>query len=69
MGLRYAKGLREVSVQALIESRRKDGQFRASEDLALRVPSLNRKELTLLAGIGALSQLEGSLVAAMLCGR
>ena len=59
MGLRYAKGMREVSAQALIESRRKDGPFRASEDLALRVPSLNRKELTLLARIGALNQLGG----------
>jgi error-prone DNA polymerase len=59
MGLRYAKGMREVSAQALIESRRKDGLFRASEDLALRVPSLNRKELTLLARIGALNQLDG----------
>src|SRR6201997_4224119 len=53
IGLRYAKGMREVSAQALIESRRKDGLFRASEDLALRIPSLNRKELTLLARIGA----------------
>jgi error-prone DNA polymerase len=59
MGLRYAKGMREVSAQALIESRRKDGLFRASEDLALRVSSLNRKELTLLARIGALNQLDG----------
>ncbi len=59
MGLRYVKGMREVSAQALIESRRKDGLFRASEDLALRVPSLNRKELTLLARIGALNQLDG----------
>jgi error-prone DNA polymerase len=59
MGLRYAKGMREVSAQALIESRRKDGLFRASEDLALRVPSLNRKELTLLARIGALNDLDG----------
>ena len=59
MGLRYAKGMREVSAQALIESRRKDGLFRASEDLALRVPSLNRKDLTLLARIGALNQLDG----------
>jgi error-prone DNA polymerase len=33
--------------------------IRASEDLALRVPSLNRKELTLLARIGALNQLDG----------
>jgi error-prone DNA polymerase len=59
MGLRYAKGMREASAQALIESRRKDGLFRAAEDLTLRVPFLNRKELTLLARIGALNQLDG----------
>jgi error-prone DNA polymerase len=41
IGLRYAKGMREVSAQALIQSRRKNDLFRASEDLALRVPSLN----------------------------
>src|SRR6201995_886580 len=56
---RYRKGMREVSAKALIESRRKDGPFRAPEDLALRVPSLNQKELTLLARIGALNHLDG----------
>jgi error-prone DNA polymerase len=58
LGLRYAKGMREVSARALIESRRKDGLFQASEDLALRVRSLNRKELPFLACIGALNHLD-----------
>ena len=40
-------------------SRAGDGPFRSAEDLALRVPSLNRKELTLLARIGALNKLDG----------
>ena len=31
----------------------------SAEDLALRVPSLNKKELTLLASVGALNKLEG----------
>jgi len=59
MGLSYAKGMRKQSADALIASREQDGEFRSAEDLALRVPLLNRKELTLLARIGALNHLEG----------
>jgi error-prone DNA polymerase len=59
MGLRYAKGLRRQSAETLIAFREQDGPFRSAEDLALRVSSLNRKELTLLARIGALNPLEG----------
>src|SRR5258707_13387161 len=59
MGLGYAKGMRKQSADALVASREQDGKFRSAEDLALQVPSLNRKELTLLARIGALNQLEG----------
>ena len=58
MGLRYAKSLRRESADILVASRLLDGPFRSAEDLALRVPSLNRKELTLLARIGALNQLD-----------
>jgi error-prone DNA polymerase len=59
MGLGYARGLRALSAQALVESRVQQGPFHSAEDLAIRIPSLNRKELTLLAGIGALNQLNG----------
>jgi error-prone DNA polymerase len=59
MGLGYAKGLRKKSVEALIVSRQREGPFYSAEDLALRVPSLDRKELTLLARIGALNRLDG----------
>ncbi|MCU1253635.1 MAG: polymerase alpha subunit [Edaphobacter sp.] len=59
MGLGYAKGMRKESADALVVSREQDRIFRSAEDLALRVPSLNRKELTSLARIGALNQLEG----------
>jgi len=59
LGLRYAKGLRKQSGEALVESRLRDGLFQSTEDLALRVPELNRKELTLLAKIGALNRLGG----------
>ena len=54
------RGLRKQSAEASGQRRAgTDGPFRSAEDLALRVPSLNRKELTLLAQIGALNQLDG----------
>jgi error-prone DNA polymerase len=59
MGLGYAKGLRKLSADALVASRLNAGRFRSAEDLSLRAPLLNRKELTLLARIGALNNLEG----------
>ena len=59
MGLGYAKGLRRQSADLLSYTRTTVGPFRSAEDLALRVPSLNRKELTLLARIGALNNLDG----------
>lgn len=59
LGLRYAKHMRKQSADALIATRTRDGLFRSAEDLALRVPSLDRKELTLLARIGALNKLNG----------
>jgi error-prone DNA polymerase len=59
MGLGYAKGLRRQSAEAIVAARLQDGHFRSAEDLALRVPVLNRKELTLLARVGALNKLDG----------
>jgi error-prone DNA polymerase len=35
------------------------GEFHSAEDLASRVPALNRKELTILARVGALNSLDG----------
>lgn len=58
MGLGYAKGLRRQSAESLVVSRVLDGLFRSAEDLALRVPSLSRTELSLLARIGALNKLD-----------
>jgi error-prone DNA polymerase len=58
IGLGYARSLIKQSAEALVLSRRKDGRFRSAEDLAQRVPALNRRELTQLAQIGALNQLE-----------
>jgi error-prone DNA polymerase len=59
LGLMYAKCLQTSMGEAIVESRRQDGPFRSAEDLALRVPLLKRKELTLLARIGALNRLDG----------
>ena len=59
MGLGYARGLRKQAAEALVASRVREGRFSSAEDLAQRVPLLNRKELTLLARIGALNQLNG----------
>jgi DNA polymerase III alpha subunit len=58
MGLRYAKGLRKESAEAIVAARERDGRFRSTEDLALRVPLLNRKELTILARVGALNSID-----------
>jgi error-prone DNA polymerase len=59
MGLGYAKGLRKQSADALVLSRQEGGRFQSADDLARRVPLLNRSELTLLARIGALNWIEG----------
>jgi len=57
LGLGYAKGLRKQAAEALLTARMQDGPFCSADDLAVRVPQLNRKELTLLARIGALNQI------------
>jgi error-prone DNA polymerase len=59
VGLGYAKGLQERSAEALIQSRLLGGLFPSAEYLAQRVPLLGRKELTLLAHIGALNSVGG----------
>jgi error-prone DNA polymerase len=59
MGLGYAKRMRRQSAEALVAARTQHGLFRSTEDLSLRVPQLDRKELTLLARIGALNKIDG----------
>jgi error-prone DNA polymerase len=58
IGFNYARGMRSTSVQALLAERNLHGPFASVDDLAHRVPLLNRKELVLLARIGALNPLE-----------
>jgi error-prone DNA polymerase len=59
MGLGYARGLRKQAGEAIASARAQDGPFLSAEDLALRIPALNQKELTILARIGALNKLDG----------
>jgi error-prone DNA polymerase len=59
MGLMYAKGLRQDVGEAMVASRSQSGLFHSAEDLSRRVSLLQRKELTLLARIGALNSLDG----------
>ena len=59
MGFRYARGLREEAVQAILRAR-SHRPFESIADLAYRVPELRRNELVLLASIGALNSIAGS---------
>ena len=58
LGLGYVRGLRKVCAETLAATR-EDDAFTSVDDLVLRVPQLNRKELTLLANVGALNGLNG----------
>jgi len=57
IGLNYVKGLRQSSAEALLEARASDF-FANVDQLAARVPELNRKELVALASVGALNPLD-----------
>ena len=54
LGMRYVKGIRE-SVAHMIVEERKRAPFASIDDLARRVPELQKRELILLAEIGALN--------------
>jgi error-prone DNA polymerase len=54
LGLRYVRGLREESAQALVRERARS-PFTSIHDLTRRVPELRKDELTTLAEIGALN--------------
>ena len=57
IGFNYAKGLRQSSAIELLATRSQHGIFQSVDELALRVPALNRSELVALAQIGALNSL------------
>jgi error-prone DNA polymerase len=57
LGLNYVKGLDQAATAAIVSHRQSDGAFLSTDDLARRVPALNRRELVQLARIGALNNL------------
>ncbi|MGD0632335.1 MAG: helix-hairpin-helix domain-containing protein, partial [Terracidiphilus sp.] len=57
IGLNYVKGLRQSSAEAILSARNQHGPFTSVDQLAARVPQLNRKELVALARVGALNSL------------
>jgi error-prone DNA polymerase len=61
LGMRYVKGLREETAQEIVRQRTLQ-PFRSIDDLKVRVPSLQKSELTSLAEIGALNFIEAPRV-------
>jgi error-prone DNA polymerase len=55
VGLQYVRGMKKETGDMLVRTREACGEFTSSDDLARRVPSLNRKEMVALARIGALN--------------
>ena len=59
LGLRYVRGLRESTANAMVYTRLTQGSFHNTQDLTTRVPSINRKEMIQLARVGALNWISG----------
>ena len=59
LGFNYVNHLKDSTALQLVASRDAGGLFQSVEDLALRVPALNRSDLAQLARIGALNKLGG----------
>jgi error-prone DNA polymerase len=59
MGLRYVRGLKQSSAEALVQARVL-APFVSVEDLARRVPQLGQADLAMLASIGALNHISGN---------
>ncbi|HZQ44401.1 MAG TPA: error-prone DNA polymerase [Acidobacteriaceae bacterium] len=57
LGLGYVRGLRREAAAAITASRQQHGAYQSIDEVVIRVPSLNQKELTILARIGALNKL------------
>ncbi|WP_420236172.1 DNA polymerase III subunit alpha [Telmatobacter bradus] len=58
IGFNYARGMRSSMIQALLDERTQHGGFQSADDLTLRVPTLNSRDLTILARIGALNTID-----------
>ena len=56
LGFNYVRGLRSQTAQAIVAARH-SRQFASMRDLRRRVPSMNKKEFSALAELGALNAL------------
>jgi error-prone DNA polymerase len=59
LGLCYGRGLARGAAEELVAERQRAGLFGSVEELAARVPALGKKNLLLLARIGALNGIGG----------
>lgn len=59
LGLNYCRSLKADTASKIVRRRNMNGSYKSVEDLALRVPELNRGDLSQLARIGALNSLGG----------
>jgi len=59
IGMRYIKGMRESAAQAIVHQRAA-APFTSVDDLARRVPELQKRELVFLAEVGALNFLSAA---------
>src|SRR6185369_15492934 len=57
LGLRYARGLREQTGQAIVQARMQQ-RFTSIDDLVRRIPEIRKDEINRLAEIGALNGLD-----------
>jgi error-prone DNA polymerase len=58
IGLRYAKGMRQQTAEAVVQARA-DSPFLSADDLVRRVPALSQRDLKQLARVGALNSIDG----------
>ncbi len=56
VGLRYVRGLQQIAGESLVHARQQR-PFASTEELARRVPELNRNNLRMLAQVGALNNI------------
>ncbi len=59
LGLRYVKGLRQATAETMLRTRIHAGGFKSADEIARRVPGINRRELVQLARVGALNWVGG----------
>jgi error-prone DNA polymerase len=63
LGLRYVRGFRQTTAEAVVASRR-ERSFSSIADLTMRVPQLSKSDLRMLATVGALNPIFGPAVSA-----